>query len=214
MSYVPSMTTHVPELKGARIVLRRPTSGDVETRLGLGRRRQIVEAYGGTFDPAAPYTRSQAEAAIRFIEQQDYAWVIDAGRFIGHVRLHGVSRQDRRAALAIGIDDPSCLGKGYGTEAVRLVLTYAFDGIFHRIGLRVLSNNARAIACYRKCGFVEEGREREAAFVDGAWQDDIIMGLLGIQLALNPVKSGKNAALADYRAGGCRQVDALLGAER
>lgn len=172
------MTPDLPELRGARIVLRRPLPEDVETRLALGRRREIVEAYGGTFDPAALYTRSHAQAAIRFIEQQDYGWVIDAGRFIGHVRLHSVDWQDSRAALAIGIDDPSCLGKGYGSEAIRLVLAYAFGGIFHRVGLRVLANNARAIACYRKCGFVEEGREREAAFVNGAWQDDIIMGLL------------------------------------
>ncbi|MFE0017487.1 GNAT family N-acetyltransferase [Mesorhizobium sp. NPDC059054] len=169
---------YVPELRSTRIVLRRPVPQDVETRLDLGRHKQIVEAYGGTFDPVAPFTRSHAEAAIRFITQQDYAWVIDAGQFIGHVRLHGINMQDKRAALAIGIDDPSCLGKGYGTEAIRLVLSYAFGRIFHRIGLRVLSNNARAIACYRKCGFVEEGREREAAFVNGAWQDDIIMGLL------------------------------------
>jgi hypothetical protein len=42
---------------------------------------------------------------------------------------------------------------------------------------RVLSSNARAIACYRKCGFVEEGREREAAFAGSTWQDDV-MGLL------------------------------------
>jgi RimJ/RimL family protein N-acetyltransferase len=42
----------------------------------------------------------------------------------------------------------------------------------------VLASNARAIACYRKCGFIKEGREREAAFVGGVWQDDLIMGLL------------------------------------
>jgi RimJ/RimL family protein N-acetyltransferase len=150
----------------------------VETRLELGRHKEIVEAYGGTFEPAAAFTRDAAEAAIRFIERHDRAWVIDAGRFIGHVRLHNVSEQDKRAALAIGIDDPSCLGKGFGTETVKLVLSYAFGSGFHRISLRVLSGNARAIACYRKCGFVEEGREREAALVNGSWQDDVIMGLL------------------------------------
>lgn len=179
------MTMPIPELRSDRIVLRRPVPRDVETRLGLGRHKQIVEAYGGTFDPAASFERSHAEAAIRFIEQQDYAWVIDAGQFIGHIRLHGISRQDKRAALAIGIDDPSCLGKGYGTEAIRLVLAYAFSGLFHRIGLRVLANNARAIACYRKCGFVEEGREREAAFVNGGWQDDVIMGLLDREFSVS-----------------------------
>ncbi|WP_211857282.1 GNAT family N-acetyltransferase [Plastoroseomonas hellenica] len=48
----------------------------------------------------------------------------------------------------------------------------------HRVSLRVLAGNARAIACYSKCGFVEEGRQPETACVNGVWQDDVIMGLL------------------------------------
>ena len=51
------------------------------------------------------------------------------------------------------------------------------------MSVRVLASNARAIACYRKCGFLEEGREREAAFVEGGWQDDLIMGLLDREFA-------------------------------
>ncbi|RWB78557.1 MAG: N-acetyltransferase [Mesorhizobium sp.] len=172
------MKADLPELRAARVILRRPTPVDVETRLALGRHREIVEAYGGTFDPNASFNRVDAEAAIRFIEQQDHAWVIDAGCFVGHVRLHGIDWHDKRAALAIGIDDPAYLGRGYGAEAIRLVLGYAFGRGLHRVSLRVLSSNSRAIACYRKCGFVEEGREREAALVSGSWQDDIIMGLL------------------------------------
>jgi RimJ/RimL family protein N-acetyltransferase len=46
--------------------------------------------------------------------------------------------------------------------------------------VRVLTSNARAIACHRKCGFVEEGREREAVSVEGGWQDDLVMGLLDV----------------------------------
>lgn len=62
------------------------------------------------FDPAAAFTKARAESATRFIEKQDYARVIDAGRFIGHIRFHGLVRADGRAALAIGIDDPAYLG--------------------------------------------------------------------------------------------------------
>lgn len=172
------MRGDLPELTSDRIILRRPIPQDVEVRLALGQHREIVEAYGGTFDPALPFTRSHAEVAVRFIEQQECAWVIDAGRFIGHIRFHSLVRPDERAALAIGIDDPAYLGRGYGSEAIRLALTHAFSSGLHRVSLRVLASNARAIACYRKCGFREEGREREAARVNGVWQDDIIMGLL------------------------------------
>lgn len=114
------MKNDLPQLRGARLILRRPTPEDVDARLALGRHKEIVEAYGGRFDPTAPFTRSDAEAAIRFVEEQEYAWVIDAGRFIGHVRFHSLVSQDKRATLAIGIDDPEYLGRGYGTEAIKL----------------------------------------------------------------------------------------------
>lgn len=183
------MPSNLPELKGVRLVLRRPRPGDVEERLALGRTREIVEAYGGTFDPDAPFTRRQAQAAIRFIEEQDHAWVIDAGRYVGHIRLQGLDPHDRRASLAIGIEDPALLGRGYGTEAVRLALGWAFgEAGLHRLSARVLETNVRAIACYRKCGFREEGREREAALVGGRREDDIIMGLLAREFC----KGGSN----------------------
>ncbi len=176
--YDDAMAIDVPVLSGARLVLRRPRAEDVEARFRLGTHREIVEAYGGTFDPAAIFTRSDAQSEISFIEQHDYAWIIDVNGFVGHVRFFGIDPHDRRAALAIGIEDPACLGKGYGAEAVRLALSYIFSTGLHRVSARVLAGNDRAIACYRKCGFQVEGREREAALVDGRWQDDIIMGVL------------------------------------
>jgi RimJ/RimL family protein N-acetyltransferase len=109
-----------------------------------------------------------------------HAWCIDVGaRLIGEIRLEGLEQVDRRATLAVGILDPAALGNGYGTEAIRLVLAHAFGPMgLHRIDLRVLAYNERAIRCYEKCGFVIEGRERESALVDGAWHDDVMMGIL------------------------------------
>jgi [ribosomal protein S5]-alanine N-acetyltransferase len=46
------------------------------------------------------------------------------------------------------------------------------------VDLRVLAFNERAIACYTKCGFVIEGRERETALIDGTWYDDVMMSIL------------------------------------
>ncbi|TCQ03315.1 acetyltransferase (GNAT) family protein [Rhizobium sp. PP-F2F-G36] len=81
--------------------------------------------------------------------------------------------------MAIGIYDPTLLSKGLGSEAILLLIRYAFADLqLHRIGIRVLAYNQRAIRAYEKCGFVVEGREREAAFVNDAWHDDVMMGLL------------------------------------
>jgi RimJ/RimL family protein N-acetyltransferase len=177
------IATPLPVLKGTHVTLRRPGPADVERRLALGRHAEIVRAYGGSFDPAAPYTRQHAERAIGLLIDQPYAWVIDVGGFIGHVRFHTVVSHDRRAALAIGIEDPAKLGQGFGTESLRLALGLGFASGLHRVSVRVLASNARALASYRKCGFVEEGRERESALVEGVWQDDLIMGLLDREFA-------------------------------
>lgn len=48
----------------------------------------------------------------------------------------------------------------------------------HRVDLRVLAYNERAIAAYRKCGFSQEGVERESAWIDGKWFDDVMMSIL------------------------------------
>jgi RimJ/RimL family protein N-acetyltransferase len=47
----------------------------------------------------------------------------------------------------------------------------------------VVDYNLWAIRAYQKCGFVVEGREREAAFVDGIWHDDVMMAILDREYA-------------------------------
>jgi RimJ/RimL family protein N-acetyltransferase len=86
---------------------------------------------------------------------------------------------DRRARLAIGLFHPDLLGQGIGTLAIRLLLRHAFETMgLHRLDLRVLAFNRRAIRCYEKCGFVHERFERESAWVAGTWADDVLMALL------------------------------------
>jgi RimJ/RimL family protein N-acetyltransferase len=71
------------------------------------------------------------------------------------------------------------LGQGYGTEAVLLTLRYGFRGLnLHRIQLGVYAYNERAIRCYRKTGFREEGRRREAYSRNGEWHDHVLMAIL------------------------------------
>ncbi|EIM26231.1 GNAT family N-acetyltransferase [Microvirga lotononidis] len=169
----------IPVLEGRGITLRKAQSSDVEARLRLGNDPDIVEMFGVSQDAVRPPTPESAARWVQTLMDHPRAWVIATDRLIGEVRLDRIDRQDRRASLAIGILDPQCLGKGLGTQAIMLVLGHAFHDLkLHRIGVRVLAYNTRAIRAYQKCGFQIEGREREAAFVDGQWHDDVIMGLL------------------------------------
>lgn len=133
-------------------------------------------------DPAhtPELTREAAEAFIESLSCHPLAWVIaHEDKFLGEIRLDNLDERDRRANLAIGLYDPRKLGKGLGREAIRLLVDHAFGALhLHRIGVRVVSFNKRALGAYRACGFVEEGRERQACRVGGVWYDDIIMGVL------------------------------------
>jgi RimJ/RimL family protein N-acetyltransferase len=174
------MQNAVPTLTGIHATIRRVRADDGEGFFALNGDPDIHEMFGGSRDTFRPMTREAAEAMVKRLSEHPFAWVIEhAFRVIGEARLDRVDMQDRRASFAIGILDPQCLGRGIGTEAMRLVLQFAFDQLkLHRISVRVLAYNERAIRSYQRCGFVIEGRERGAAWVNGEWHDDIIMGLL------------------------------------
>jgi RimJ/RimL family protein N-acetyltransferase len=151
----------------------------MEVRLQLGRDPDIHRLYGGSRTDLRPMTPVEAATWYRWLADHPCAWAIEQGRLIGDIRLDHINAQDRRASLAIGIADVAALGQGLGTEAIGLVVAHAFGAMgLHRLAVRVLAFNARAVRAYEKCGFRVEGREREAVLIDGAWYDDLIMGLL------------------------------------
>jgi len=100
-------------------------------------------------------------------------------RLIGFVAIHGIEWNNRTGLLAIGIGGVNDRGKGYGREAIHLILKYAFYELnLHRVGLDVISYNKVAIELYKKMGFQIEGCMREAVQRDGKYFDRIIMGIL------------------------------------
>ena len=83
------------------------------------------------------------------------------------------------SGMVIFIGDKDYRSKGYGTEAIRLVLEYGFKYLnLKNINLDVFAFNERAIKCYEKCGFKEYGRRRKCKFVNGVYYDVISMDIL------------------------------------
>lgn len=169
-----------PTLRGARAILRDACDSDCDARFALGNVPEIHAMFGADPTQVREITHDAAKAWVRSVADDQHAWVIEAdGKLLGAVRLHSVNHADKRATVAIGLLNPHELGKGYGPEALRLVARYAFDQMgLHRLTLRTLSHNDRAIAAFQKVGFVIEGRERESALIGDIWRDDLIMGLL------------------------------------
>jgi RimJ/RimL family protein N-acetyltransferase len=82
----------------------------------------------------------------------------------------------------ITIGEKEVWGRGYGTEATRLMLDHAFGGLgLHRVALTVFEFNERAIRAYLRCGFVVEGRARESIWRDGRWWDEVGMSILATE---------------------------------
>ena len=86
---------------------------------------------------------------------------------------------NRSAKLGIFIGEEKHRGKGIGKEAIQLILDYGFHYLnLNSIQLSVFAFNERAIACYKKCGFKEVGRLREAYYLNGKYYDKILMDIL------------------------------------
>jgi RimJ/RimL family protein N-acetyltransferase len=105
--------------------------------------------------------------------------LLDSDVLIGHISLHNIDHFNRNAFIGIFIGNAENRSKGYGTEAVRVVLNFGFKALnLNNIMLSVHADNHAAIACYTKVGFREAGRRREWVFKDGNYIDKIYMDIL------------------------------------
>jgi len=117
--------------------------------------------------------------------KQGHGW-----RLIGNSGFFNLEWANRCAEFGLFIGDKSAWNKGYGTEAVRLLLKHGFETLnLHRIYLRVYSTNPRARRSYEKAGFILEGTLREAVYRHGKYADVDIMSVLHSEW--NAVPEGK-----------------------
>ena len=101
------------------------------------------------------------------------------GKPIGNAGYNEIDYLNKYAVLGIVIGEKGAWNKGYGEDVVATLLRFAFEELgMHKVELGVHSTNKRAIACYEKCGFVLEGREREHDFYRGRYIDSLRMGML------------------------------------
>jgi diamine N-acetyltransferase len=106
--------------------------------------------------------------------QNKNEWII-----IGNIGYFDFDSIAQSAESGILIGDKDYWNKGYGTEAMKLLLKHGFETLnLNRVFLRVYEDNPRAIRCYEKVGFIHEGRMRQARFSKGKYVDILFMGIL------------------------------------
>jgi diamine N-acetyltransferase len=127
------------------------------------------------------------ERAIRMYEQQvadgdgSYFLIYEraSGEAIGTLGLQDINYRNRTAEYGITISDARHRGKGYGTEATRLALDYAFTTLgLHNVLLTTVSFNPGALRAYARAGFREIGRRHGCWLMGGTYYDEVSMEAL------------------------------------
>lgn len=173
---------HLLPLRGEKIMLRLFQAEDADP-LWAGINNSEMNRLTGTH---ATFTREAIDAYIaRQIANDDderASFIIalpDDSRALGEVVINEIDRDNNSANIRIALFDEADLGKGYGTDAMRLMVNYGFRQLgLHRIELGVYAFNPRAIRSYEKVGFRVEGRLRDALYWEGDYVDMIIMSIL------------------------------------
>jgi RimJ/RimL family protein N-acetyltransferase len=164
---------------GEKVTLRGVTRADLPVLLSHCNDPAVGLAAG---DLPSPTTIERLEKWYEgLIHQQPVRrFAIDvAGTCIGTCLLQNIDETARHAELGITIGDKESWGNGYGRDAIRVLLDYAFRlANLRRVWLGTHADNERAIRAYQAVGFVEEGRLREHLWLDGRYVDQVVMGIL------------------------------------
>lgn len=132
--------------------------------------------------PSALYTAKQVQGFFEKESKEGYYFSIYSladDKLIGELALSGFDWAARNTWLEIGLGEREYWGKGYGTDAMKVILRFAFRELnLYRVNLNVFEYNPRAIHCYEKVGFKHEGRMRDCLNRDGRRWDLVYMGIL------------------------------------
>lgn len=104
---------------------------------------------------------------------------IEDEKYIGGCGINNLDWKNSIATVGIFIGDKNYWGKGYGTDAMQVLMRFIFEQMnINKIKLHVYSFNERAIKSYKKCGFSAEGVLRQEIYRNGEYHDEYIMGIL------------------------------------
>lgn len=128
------------------------------------------------------------EGHLRWLET-----MVDTGRVVqfiiyaegipaGSVYLRDIDEENRKAEYGIFIGEDFARGKGIGTKAAKAIVEYGFDSLkLHKIFLRVLAANKAAVRSYEKAGFVQEAYLKDEVWLNGRYEDIILMAIIGAE---------------------------------
>ncbi|MDD5263418.1 MAG: GNAT family protein [Candidatus Bipolaricaulis sp.] len=175
-------------LEGKRVRLRPLTWGDVLLIQQWSADPELQKLIGETGPMSDSDSRELFQKARDDESRLWFAIEIRAtGAVIGEAGFLRIFSPWSTTDLSIIVGERSARGKGYGTEAIRLLLDHAFRELkLHRVAIGVVGFNEIALAFYEKVGFRREGVQRDGYFCDGRFSDFVMMSLLASEYEAPP----------------------------
>jgi ribosomal-protein-alanine N-acetyltransferase len=162
-------------LRGERVTLHPVSDDDADF---LGRIVNDPDVRGGLSLTAPRRRADELEFRVEGADDREHFLVRAAGERVGVLDLVGVDETLGNAEVGY-LFAPDAWGNGYATDAVRTAVAYAFaERRLHKVYARVFAFNEGSRRVLEKVGFVNEGRFREHAFLDGEYVDVERYGLL------------------------------------
>lgn len=169
-------------ISGENLILSKIEKKDMDEIYLWFEDREFLKFYD--YYPPVPQSRDQVDKTFEDYEKNEESQVFAVrlqkdGKIIGVAGYDDIVKENKVATLFIGIGNNEQRGKGFGKEALKLLLGYGFESCgFHRIQLNVLEFNKSAIALYEKAGFIREGTYREFVLREGRRYDLHLYGML------------------------------------
>ncbi len=138
-------------------------------------------------DPVRPLSPGQVKKKLEEMDKEaekrtQFNFAVrlrDDDRLIGLASIRWIHWTHAAGMIRLSIGQPDDRGKGYGSEALRMLLRYAFDELnLHRIGVDTFEYNTGALRFLERNGFVVEVRRRQAIHRDGRRWDALMLGML------------------------------------
>lgn len=168
-------------LRGELVRLARPASADFAP---IARWSEDME-YQRLLRRSMVYPGDEAGIADWFSKIDEYEFApftirtLDEDRLVGMLAIKDIFWQSRHCSFFISIGDEADRGRGYGSDAVRVMLTYAFwEMNMNCVRLEVMSYNEAAQRSYEKVGFTADGILRQFVYRDGVYYDIQLMSML------------------------------------
>lgn len=160
-------------LQGDSVFLKTVEEGDLDFLRDNANDADIRRSMTGN----GPVSTSRLRSLV--FDDEDYHFVIcTTDTPVGYVSLHGISDVDGTGTLSYWIC-PDHWGNGYATEAIELVVEYAFSQLrLHKVRADVRDFSDASKCVLEKVGFVHEGVLRESRYVDGEHWDRYRFGIL------------------------------------